>query len=177
MFYKRTWPPDLIRWLCWDISVPSSLFASFLNSHILCLCIPSLNLLACRAVSRASLDSVIIRQLCFLPHFPKGDPISWLIKVGGIKVIHSVQWRIIDGPFQCQSSPGKELRVYILHCNSVPASVQSCFLLLSFQVLIRRPCLNKRPEPYIVSQSLLSRKSKSYLFQIFIILRHHPFCI
>lgn len=174
MFYKRTWHPDLIRWLCWD-SLPSSLSASFLNSHILCLYIPSPNLLACHAVSRASLDSVIIRQLCFTPHFPKGDRISWLIKVGGIKVIHSVQQRITNGPFQCQSSPWKELRLYILHCNSVPASVQSCFFLLSFQELIIRPCLNKRPEPHTVSQSLLSRKHKSYLFQIFIILRHHPF--
>ena len=151
--------------------------ASFLNSHILCLYIPSPNLLACYTLSRASLDSVTIRQLCFTSHFPNGDLISWLIKVGGIKVIHSVQRRIFDGPFQCQSTPWKELRLYILRRNSIPASVQSCFLLLSFQVLIIILCPNKHPEPHIVYQSLLSRKPKSHLFQIFIILRHHPFCV
>ena len=36
-FYKRTWHPDPTRWSFWDISLPSSWSAGFLNSNIPCL--------------------------------------------------------------------------------------------------------------------------------------------
>ena len=34
LFYNRIWPPDPIRWLFWDTSLPSSQFASFQNKVV-----------------------------------------------------------------------------------------------------------------------------------------------
>ena len=60
LFCKRTWHPETqVRWLFWDICLPSSWSAGFLNKVIsLASTAHSSDLLACHAASGASLDLV-----------------------------------------------------------------------------------------------------------------------
>ena len=59
LFCRRNWHLDPTRGLFWDISLPSSQSAGFPNKrHIPCFNILSLELMACHAVNRASLDLV-----------------------------------------------------------------------------------------------------------------------